>query len=178
MHALKTGGSLWGTLFQAEANNILNKRGPYGNGTQPANTKAELIALAEGWATFIEYRMMEELYRSPYVSSINIEDFTMYTRPNSREEEEDKHWFLTGLFWDLYDANGTNPSNGDMVKLKRGTNGAIISNSREEVEGNYNAIYNLLDGNTRSASNLENRIIAAYPQIRQRTINTFNAYGY
>ena len=36
----------------------------------------------------------------------------------------------------------------------------------------------MIDINTRRANDLENRIISAYPVIRQRTINTFNAYGY
>lgn len=177
MHALNTGGSYWGDVVQAEANNILNGRGPYGNGQQPNNSKGELIALAEGWATFIEHRMMEELYGSPFIFA-DIENYTMFTRPNSQNESDDQHWFLTGLFWDLYDVNLTAPDIGDVVRLRSGDNGGFISNNSEELEGDYQALYDLMDRNTRRANDLENRIINAYPQIEQRTINTFNAYGY
>lgn len=121
----------------------------------------------------------DEIYGSPFRAT-NIEDFTMYTRPNSQTEFDDEHWFLTGLLWDLYDANPLGPELGDNVRLRNGTNGNNIpmSDNRDELEGDYQPIYDLFDTNTRRASDLENRIISAYPQIRQRTINTFNAYGH
>jgi len=82
LHALQAGGSFWGDVVQAEFQNILD-----GNGIQRTNAKGELIALVGGWATFIEQRMMNELYGSAFIPT-NIKSFTLYTRPNSRNEFE------------------------------------------------------------------------------------------
>ena len=170
LHALQTGGGFWGDLFRAETNNIVNGRGSYGNGTQPSNSKGELIALSEGWATFIENRMMLELYNEPNT----IENFTMINRPNSFFQENDRqHWFATGLFWDMYDVND------DQVRLFNGTTGNRIFPIRtEDLEGDYQPLFQLLDSNTRRINHMENKIISAYPQIEQRTRDIFNAYGY
>jgi len=173
MHAIKAGEHLWGALNRCKTNNILNKGEPYGKGINPSKAKGEMIALAEGWAKFIEYKMMEELYGSER-NTKNMEDFVMFSRPCNQKTTDSEHWFASGLFWDLYDVNTTQ----DNIRYLDGIDGSTISLLTDKVEGDYAPIYDLLDKNTKGINDLKQRIISAYPQIKLRTLDTFKAYGY
>ncbi|WP_293038464.1 hypothetical protein, partial [Moorena sp. SIO1F2] len=127
-HAAKAGKQLWAKVFASELANDINHNDPYVDGSEPSFTRGKLIALAEGWATFFEYKAMEHYYRKVYDQSTwklnpgnHMEGFDMYTRPMTEERSDTQSWFLSGLIWDIQDA--ASDSNNE---LRDGTDGSEI----------------------------------------------------
>ena len=145
-HAEKAGATLWAKVFAAELANSFNHGDPYVDGSQPSYTRGKLIALAEGWATFLEHKAMGFYYNKSYDEgqwrnpNTYIENFTMYTRPMTLQRTDRAHWFLTGLIWDIQDsANDTNN------RLRNGSTGAplgfLIDNLHLQDQGELYPVF-------------------------------------
>ncbi|CAA0253866.1 hypothetical protein [Tenacibaculum maritimum] len=192
IHARKSGNSLWSTLASKEVDNIINYGGaPYNDGTTPSLHSGQLIALAEGWAEFIEHRVMIDAYNLEHGYSSEsltnfikshygrLENFDMRAVPFSEGMElyadgRAGGWFLSGLFWDLYDTNDDSVgrfNNVSDIDLN-------IGKSVEDVEGDIKPIFDLLTGDVYGAVDLKNVIKQNYPQISKRVDHLFNLYGY
>ncbi|WP_395377034.1 hypothetical protein [Marinicella sp. W31] len=133
-HAEKAGSYLWAKLFAAELANSFHHGDSYVDGSQPSYTRGRLIALAEGWATFLEYKAMNFYYdkafegEESYDPVAHMEGFDMYTRPMSEDRSDNQSWFLTGLMWDIHDS-----SNDSSNRLRNGTSGANIGFLTDEL---------------------------------------------
>lgn len=168
-HGLKAGNIFWGNFVQNELSNILNcNRNPYGDGTTPSISAGKRIALSEGWATFCEYKCMNYYY-----SGYNVEYFNMETIPSSEYE----NWFLTGLFWDIFD--NVIDSNS---KLINGQTGALINYIEDNLQiGNINSlssVYSKLTSTTNSGNDLKSKLITSYPSKSSQINKLFTSYGY
>lgn len=191
IHAIKAGGDFWKEAANAQAKNIANLGEPYGDGTKPNTVKADLINLTEGWANFLEHRIMIDAYNTQHgypnyvANSIRneygrMEKFYMRTPPfnNAIDFYSDgmEGWFISGLFWDLYDTND------DSVIRYQGEQNSNLNNgigiSKENVEGDIKAIFDLMTRNVVNPVDLENAIKQKYPEISQRVDNLFALYGY
>ena len=69
-HARKTGAAFWANIFASEIDNQLHHGDPYHNGTEPTMNAAKRIAVGEGWATFMEFRMMEDAYGKAWATEV------------------------------------------------------------------------------------------------------------
>lgn len=168
-HGLKAGNIFWGNFVQNELSNILNCNGnPYGDGITPSLSAGKRIALSEGWATFCEYKCMNYYY-----SGYNLEYFNMKTIPSSDYEK----WFLSGLFWDIFD--NVIDSNS---KLLYGQNGALINYIEDNLQiGNINSlgsVYSKLTSTTNSGNDLKSKLITSYPSKSSQINQLFTSYGY
>lgn len=101
---------------------------PYGDGTYPNARGGNIIALCEGWANFIQNKIIHDIYQnSEKIPSYlcNLEKFIMHTVPSRINKDPNtfmsgRQWFLHGLMYDLVD------SDKDAVILKNGQNNGVI----------------------------------------------------
>ena len=166
-HAHLAGKIFWTNVLTGEINNMINNNGePYGYKA----TSAPEVGVAEAWAYDVEYYMMYLLTNElAYID--NMEN--RYISPNYKDSL--KLWLPRGLYFDLWDVNGT-------FKYP-GTNGKIITDEPQyriidEVYGiTWNSMYLNLFG-TNDFLTYKNKIRQAYP-TKVSMINTlFNCYSY
>ena len=182
-HAVKAGQELWARVFAAELANDIIHGDPYVDGSQPSLIRGKLIALAEGWATFVEYKAMnhyfgrvyDEGWRSDPVS--HMERFDMYTTPMLGERSDTESWFLSGLIWDIQDTANDNTNN-----LKEGINGSNISPLTDTLtirspQGELHPVFSGLVSSVEDACDYGQYLANTYnPGAAIKTL--FSSYGY
>ncbi|WP_139854209.1 hypothetical protein [Aequorivita sinensis] len=185
-HARKAGATFWANLFASEINNDIQHGDPYHNGTKPTLNAAKRIAVAEGWATFMEFYMMNDTYGKAWSGggwqtspATFMENFNVYDVPMQITRTDNNGWFLTGIFWDLQDPNG------DMVARHFDGNGNplnnIIDNYSISTGTSLQPIFNKLTGRVTSASALKNSLIstgAGSAATAVKINELFTSYGY
>lgn len=169
-HGLKAGNVFWGNFVQDEVANIIVSLGdnPYGDGTYPSIVSGKRIALAEGWAYFCESKCMVEYY-----GDSGEENFNMQTIPSQNMFA----WHLTGLFWDIFDANFDTNS-----YTINGQNGDTLCRIIDYLQiGNMNnlaPVYNKLIGDVNNGIDLKNRLLLSYPSKGSQINQLFLKYLY
>lgn len=187
IHALKAGGGFWSRLVRRETDNIVASGDPYLDGTQPSTYGGQLIALAEGYANYMEAKIISHVYTpaaphndpeavamdnfimkdTPYANGI---DFNSMANPTGYQG-----WFLAGLFWDISDDS----SDPTRRHASGGTTDINDPNS-DNVYVTEKDIFNLLNGQVESGTDLKNALYAknflfAKPNDVKEL---FEAYGY
>lgn len=138
-------------------NNDIQHGDPYHNGTKPTLNAAKRIAVAEGWATFMEFYMMNDTYGKAWSGGswkndpvTFMENFDVYDVPMQITRTDNNGWFLTGIFWDLQDPNG------DMVARHFDGNGNplnnIIDNYSISTGTSLQPLFSKLTGSVASAT--------------------------
>ncbi|MGB0186516.1 MAG: hypothetical protein ACPF88_06225, partial [Flavobacteriaceae bacterium] len=182
-HARKTGAWFWAELFASELVNSIHHGNPYLDGSEPTYQAGKRIALAEGWATFLEFKAVEHHYGKAWTRNQwqnnptdYMEDFDMYTVPMTVPRFDNRSWFLTGLIWDILD-NKIDKT----AERKNGRTGDEINPIRDNLYlGNnfsFSTIFNLLNGNVESLCALRSRLISSYPNDITQINQLFNSYG-
>lgn len=184
-HSLKTGGWEWGQFVGAELDNILatinTTQDPYRDGHKPTKEKGKRIALAEGWATFTEYAVMNGYYTTDiHDNSIvpYMENFNMYVTPNVIYDDNDS-WFLTGLIWDIID--DSTESGSELINniVRPPLTAPIIDNlHRGNITGWYAPVYERLNSNVDDGYDLKTALKNAYPSDIYLIDQLFISYGY
>ncbi len=191
IHSIQVGGDYWGKFVQATLSNILSlpNSDPYGNGMQPSPEEGRLIALCEGWANFLEYRMMTDMYdiysedfddgiedfrdyeaRSKH----SLESFQMYTVPTNISNSQRRGWFLHGLMWDLTDYPQDHPT------LFDGNTGLSTTiRTTYELGRFWNGdVFKALGSKEKTGYDLKRRMLQLYPTESENIKKLFYAYGY
>ncbi|RMB56788.1 hypothetical protein EAX61_13405 [Dokdonia sinensis] len=190
-HARKIGSFAYAQIFSSEINNQIAHGDPYHEGTTPTDSAGEFIALAEGWATYIEWKAMES--RDPFNEGWNgnafinpqayMNDFRMYTRPMSLARDDNDTFFLNGLLWHYQDQSVANELINDGLILRNGVTGANLGNLRDRVwaapDNDLSPMIELLESDVRSGSDLRQEAINNNPPTSTNRINLlFESYGY
>lgn len=183
IHAKQAGQGFWVTFSRRTTDNILSlNNDPYGNGTQPSAWSGQNIALCEGWANFIQNKIIYDLYGTN--EEYNLENFQMVTVPNNfgrlGVNISGRNWFLHGLMWDLTD------NDQDDITLRNGQTNEIIpmSNNTDRVYlgNNYKhpvrALFEAMGSGESTGYELKNRLKNANYSRRNQIEELFNAYGY
>ena len=185
-HARKIGALAYARIFSAEINNTVAHGDPYHDGTTPTNAAGETIALAEGWATYIEWKASERMNNLGWngTNFINpqtyMNAYDMFTRPSTQARDDNRSFFLTGLFWHLQDQeNGVGNLGRD---LRNGLNNNFINDLVDEVglasDNNLSPMMELLESNIKSGFDLKARTINLHSGGTNRINNLFESYGY
>lgn len=185
-HARKAGATFWANLFASEINNDIQHGDPYHNGTKPTLNAAKRIAVAEGWATFMEFYMMNDTYGKAWSGGIwqndpvtFMENFDVYDVPMQIEIEDNRSWFLTGIFWDIKD------SNNDNIAVHRNGGGVFQNNIIDDYSigtgSNLQSIFSKLTGSLNSAAALKNSLMGTGSGSASTAVKInqlFMSYGY
>ena len=134
-HSRQVGAWHWAKLVAAEMGNSLLHGDSYVDGSEPSMTAGKHISLAEGWATFVEYKAMLDLNGRVRASGTNhwtyessaielMEKFDRHTVPMDIDRSDYDSWFMQGIFWDILDDSVDSTS-----RLKNGTTGIPVSNA-------------------------------------------------
>ncbi len=181
-HALKCGSSTYSLVVGAESKNTSLYSDPYNNGQTPSVAAGKMIALAEGWATYIENRCMQQFYTSSYDNSATralpgyIESFRMQAVPYTGGRTDAMSWFYTGLMWDITDGTGTEASPSGYYTNNGGTlNNSIVDAVSLGSSPSY--IYLKLTSDVTSAATLKTKLTTAYPSQATAIGNLFTSYG-
>lgn len=187
IHAEQAGREFWAKFVRRTVENIVSTEDddPYGDGTSPSGWSGQNIALCEGWANFMENKVMYDLYHD---SENNLEKFVMVTVPTKYKgiEEEGfpnmgRPWFLHGLMWDLVDIDE------DPVKLLNGKNGenatdgdAIIDQVYigRSVSDGVRLLFNALGSAQSTGGYLRDRLKRQHRLKAVEIEKLFKAYGY
>jgi hypothetical protein len=181
-HARKAGSWFWANLFAAEIGNEISHGDPYYDGTEPNLSEGRRIALVEGWGTFLEFKISEYYYGKTWVGyfasnpSSYMDSFDMYTVPMTQPNDDNDHWFMTGLFWDLNDS-GSEINN----KLRNGQTGLPIGEITDNLSTDIDFIFNFMKYNVRSGYDLKLQLMNYFSQnpYASSLINTiFSSYGF
>ncbi|WP_310555837.1 hypothetical protein [Flavobacterium sp.] len=192
-HALKCGAINYSKIVSAEMINTIDYQDPYYNGVSPTVAAGQQIALAEGWATYLENRCMQHYYNysfernsnnpiSPNVSEIKalpsyMETFTMFQTPFTlfSQRRDNKNFFLSGLLWDLTDTS----SNETDSYLFSGSGNQQLSQIIDNVSvpSTPLSIYYLLGSDIYTASDLKTRLLLTYPAQSTNIKTIFRSYG-
>lgn len=184
-HAKNAGSFFWANLFASEIGNSIVHDDSYHNGTKPTNRAGQRIALAEGWATAVEFRATEHYYGIAWDGDTMtsyplgyMETFDMYTRPMTAVERDDNHsWFLSGVILDCLDNNVDNTS----IHLINGGNNNIINSINDHVNlGTYSMfpIFRELKSSTHTGYDLRKKLAVDYSSQAEEINNLFISYGY
>lgn len=177
VHAQQVGGKYWSIFARRTTNNIVSKGKPYGNGTEPSAWSGQNIALCEGWANFMENRIIFDIYPNQRAGH-NLENFTMHTVPSRGEPE---NWFLSGLMWDLTDRNQDDVT---LVNGRNPTQDISLSNNTDRVflrisgKHEVRALFDAMGSGEYTGFNLKRRLRNLYPSQRAQIHRLFTAYGY
>lgn len=183
-HASKAGSWFWANVFASEINNEIAHGNPYHQGNTPTVGAGRRIALAEGWATLIEYRAMEAYYSFAWNGG-NIqqnpitfmEDFDMFTVPMTVFDQDDNNsWFLSGVMFDCLD-NHVDDENW----LIDGTDEEQIIEINDNVNlssVSYYPIFGKLSSSTHNGYDLRNKLMNDYPTQANQISALFESYGY
>ena len=181
-HAKNVGANYYGKVVYAEMTNQISDGDPYVDGTKPSIGQGQLIALEEGWATFIENKCISHYYNEAYDDGFRqampayMENYTMYSTPFTFTSRRDNTgWFLSGLMWDITD-NQINEN----TSFRNGTNNQFINSIQDNlfISTNTGFLFNQLQGNVLNGTSLKNKMLQNYPS-RQTEINQlFQSYGY
>jgi hypothetical protein len=171
-HALKAGSWFWANIFATELSNSILEDGPYDDGSKPSFQAGRRIALAEGWATFAEFKVTTFHYDKAYMVSQadetefrfydaqsptfnpnepsverNMENFDVFDvpmAPNTRWD--DRSWFLHGIMWDLFDARNeirTTPTSPFTFSRHHLTDGTAANNIVDNIGIGSNNLFDL-----------------------------------
>ncbi|MFK8264961.1 hypothetical protein [Capnocytophaga cynodegmi] len=197
IHSIQVGGNYWGKFAHVTLTNILSlpDNDPYGNGIQPTPEEGQLIALCEGWANFLEHKIMRDTH---YIDrGYYLENFTMYTIPtnvpNKRIGHTDKYqgWFLHGLMWGLADIKDYEdyleyPDDyyeepiPETILLVDGQDMKPIHTSKsiDAVFIRTQDLFNALKGDVKTGFQLKQSLKKYNSHKNQEIEGLFNAYGY
>jgi len=184
-HASQAGAWNWARLFASELSNSILEGDSYVDGSEPSFTAARQISLAEGWATVVEYKAMDDLYErsvdgnNMWVTDTeaHIDNFDMFSVPYSFGRTEQFSWFLHGLFWDIVDLpesatsdyrNGTTGSNLNDI------NDPLFINSSSELY----PIFRYLRSDVYTACDFGTKLVAGYPAQGPDIEDLFHSYGF
>ena len=196
-HASKAGSWFWAQVFASEISNTVATWGsgnsdPYRDGAQPFIQAGKRIALAEGWGKLTEFKVSQYYYGKARINSIyanntaqlstNItevmEGFDTLDTPVTATTNDDFHWFMHGIMWDLLDNNVDNSFSNRY--LGNGQNPTLlIDNAYIGMVNQYDlsSIFNRLNNNVHDHEDLRNSILPFYPLVLQTKINSlFNSY--
>ena len=187
-HALQCGAANYSRVVSAEMINTLDYSNPYYNGLSPTIAAGKQIALAEGWATYLEHRCMQHYYNFSIANTDAgienvalpgyMERFTMFQTPFSAfgARTDASSFFLSGLMWDLTDNNSDVAGSSNLVS---GSGFPIISTIVDNVSvpSTPLSIYYLLGSNIYSSSDLRSRLLLTYPAQSQNINILYNSYG-
>ncbi len=164
-HAKKAGVTNWANIFAAEFNNWLDGGDPYQQGVSPNIPDGKHIALAEGWASYMEHRLMIWTYERFWdngtwytgaTAANYLENFNMYTVPMIASRDDNDSWFLSGLIYDITD-NATDVDNN--TYLWSGSNVAPLNPIVDNVGGiSVAQVFQSLTSNVRSICQFKNRL--------------------
>jgi len=176
-HAVKRGRAFWQQVVIGEIENTgLTFGDPYGDGTQPSQTKANYIGLAESWAYYME-GVIGRHYNYPWDSSFpNRETFQPRTIPS--ESFASNGWIPVGLFWDIRD------NNSDLIELQNADGTIIILSGNDNINGISSGItisnlYNIItNSNCNSIVNFKTLFNNQYPNLTTQNNLLFSYYGY
>lgn len=183
-HATRIGGNSYAKIVAAELINSYEHNDPYYNGISPTTANGLNIALAEGWATFMEEKCMSYYYNHSYdfgrIKPLPeyIDTYTMYTLPYSvgLGRNKQKGWFLTGIMWDICDIKSTNEFNSFLVDGQNETRIVQIVDNLF-IGDNADRIFRLLN-NVESGYALKSKLLTEYPQLTSEINELFKTYGY
>jgi len=196
-HVLKVGAEYWTQVFASEISNKILYGDPYSDGSKPSITVGKKIAIAEGWAVFCEFKITSAIYGKAYMdgsfksSSVDINlvdmymnNFNVYDVPMTAQHYDNHHWFAHGVMWDALDKE----KNSKSSKRRNGNGEVVINDIIDEcflngIDGNTNfnnmaPIFNQLNSNVDSPTELKNALINAYPDEKDAIIKLFDSYGY
>ncbi|MFK8270941.1 hypothetical protein [Capnocytophaga stomatis] len=188
IHAQQAGIGFWSKFVGVTVNNIVKTdfRDPYRDGIQPNVEAGQLIALCEGWANFLEHRIMTDDYAYDYDdlveefedyetgSRYSLETFRMHTVPTSVKNTREEGWFLHGLMWDISDFPEDTPTLFNGITEEP----IITSNMRnDQVRIGIDELFEAL-GNRESVHDLKSKLRQLHPAQSDRIERLFNAYGY
>ncbi|MEO1410234.1 MAG: hypothetical protein AAFW73_10160 [Bacteroidota bacterium] len=180
-HAINASAHNWANIVAAEINNYITHGSPYHQGVNPTAADGEHIALAEGWATYLEFQVMIAVYGIYWdgarltgtTARDYMENFDMYTVPMTLGRDKNSGWFLSGLFYDLTDDI---PDHGNNHLLD-GISGVQLNPIVDNVNGlNDGIVFRSLTNNIKSICQLKSRLssqIGASPALN----DLFESYG-
>lgn len=190
IHAIKAGGGFWSRLVRRETDNIIASGDPYLDGTQPTTYGGQLIALAEGYANYLEAKVISQVY-SPTAphndpEAIAMDNFIMKDTPyaNGLDKvifpfnptlDHYQGWFLSGLFWDIND-----DSPDHTRRHASGGTTDINDPNSDDVYATEKDIFSLLNGQVESGTDLKNALYNNnFPFAKAHDVKSlFEAYGY
>ena len=161
-HAHLAGAGFWTNVLAGEIANMINHGRPYGYRMPAAIASAPEVGVAEAWAECIENYMMYLLTGADiYLNHIE----NHYQNPDHASEISD--WVPSGLYFDLWDSNGSLPVLEDPSK-----------NVMDEVDGiTWGIMYRNLLG-IHNFNAYKNKLILLYPAKRQTIETLFYSYSY
>lgn len=180
-HACKAGAQFWAKVFATEISNSistssLNSLGnPYSDGSEPSYEAGKRIALAEGWATLVEFKASLSYYRqasfnndiqnSSLITS-GLENFISCDIPIFGQRDDGRGWFLHGIMWDMLDNNKDTREIATRVDTSGHTvnqidDSAFIGNTSNEYD--LSSIFKHLNGDVNSVSDLNGKVMTANP---------------
>ena len=174
---------MWANVFAAEVKNSIATGGPYSDGTDPNQSSGDLIALAEGWATLVEFFIMRQRYGGAWVDGVwrtninsRLDGFDMNRPPMTRPRGDEDGWFLHGVFWDCLDSteSGGRYIDGSTAALINNiVDSVFISDSREVYP-----VFRYLTSSTWNACDFGNKLAAGYLSQGTNIENLFDSYGF
>ncbi|WP_133298089.1 hypothetical protein [Candidatus Ornithobacterium hominis] len=187
IHAKQAGKGFWETFSRRTIENILNlNNDPYGNGTQPSAWSGQNIALCEGWANFMQNKIIYDLYGPN--EEYNLENFKMVQAPQNSSLRDlnwntgkgGRNWFLHGLMWDLTDNNQDNiilvdGQTDKNISMNNNTDRVVLGSSRIHP---VRALFEAMGSGESTGYELKNRLKNANYSQRNQIEELFNAYGY
>jgi len=192
-HSRQAGAWHWAKLVSAEISNSILNGGSYSDGSEPSFTAGKHISLAEGWATFVEYKTMLNFYDKVRVSGTNywtsksnaislMDRFDRYTVPMSLNRTDFDSWFMHGIFWDILDS-----SSDSLARFKNGISGSPIVNEfggyiRDNLYlPNSNELYpvfSLLKSDVYNACDFGTDLVSAHLANGSAIEDLFHSYGH
>jgi len=183
-HAHLAGAVFWTKVVAGEILNMINTGDPYGyrstSGTGPivvipgvpsttpggSSVSPEEVGVAEAWAECIEYYMMYLITGdAAYINAIENRYY------NSASATALGNWVPSGLYFDLWDLNGSTYGTTTVYEETK-------YNIMDEVSGiSWSSMYYNLFG-TYDFSTYKAKLILLYPTQKQQIIDLFDSYSY
>jgi hypothetical protein len=194
-HASKAGAWFWAQNFASQMSNNISFNNPYYAGVSPSQQAGRIIALAEGWANFCEFKITSTIYNRAYMNiggfrsmhnlagvSNNLETFNKYDVPMVVTNITDnQHWFAHGVMWDVMDNVVDDPT----ISRRRTSDGLPLNGIIDEcfIGNSSNAndlapLFNRLNGNVETPAELRDALVSAFPAQARQIISLFESYGY
>lgn len=162
-HAWKSGRIFWSRVVTGELNNVRNFKEPYGKRTSEF---AGAVGLAEAWANDVENLMMYYWFGKQW----KYIDFYMENWFYKSYKDSINDWVPYGLFYDLWDNDGTYGVYEDKWRKEPIT---------DNVSGiTYSELFSNFGGAEDNLLEYKKRLKSKYPNIATKIETLFNQYGF